>query len=392
MKIKQLIVIALGSIYSLVINAHAVDDEIEEFTKQRIQYEQTRVLLSEKRFKELDKKMNALQQEYERGNRTSAEVLAGFRPFYDPSPSMTSLHDEWVKGFSSSYAAYLARAVHYKYVGRALRGGRWISETPEKQIKEMEQYLTMAMQDLKQSEQLTKKPLASYLHMMDIGMYLGGSKFNREMLEKGWALEPSNMILPRKFMYTLRPRWGGSFAAMDAFLDECKKRGTSAKDLRTLEAVILLEKGWVSTREKDYDIALGFYNRAVSLNPDDAELKESLWRRVDLNVQTLKKYAQAIPDLDRILAMDPESKRAYANRAYAYDHTKNFSKAFEDYKAAAELGDPWAQNRLGDMYWNGIGAPVNKQEAVKWFRRAAANGSKEGEENLKAVLKHGPKP
>lgn len=41
----------------------------------------------------------------------------------------------------------------------------------------------------------------------------------------------------------------------------------------------------------------------------------------------------------------------------------------------AEAGNVDAQNNLGWIYLNGHGAPQNPQEAIKWFRMAAAQGN-----------------
>ena len=49
-------------------------------------------------------------------------------------------------------------------------------------------------------------------------------------------------------------------------------------------------------------------------------------------------------------------------------------KAFEDYKAKAEKGDPVAQFKLGVCYSDGEGVAKDVVEAVKWVRKAADQG------------------
>jgi len=44
------------------------------------------------------------------------------------------------------------------------------------------------------------------------------------------------------------------------------------------------------------------------------------------------------------------------------------------YRRSAELGDARAQYNLGLFYFNGLGMSVDKVEAVKWYRLAAAQG------------------
>jgi TPR repeat protein len=60
-------------------------------------------------------------------------------------------------------------------------------------------------------------------------------------------------------------------------------------------------------------------------------------------------------------------------------------------KKAAIIGDTKAQNRLGDCYAFGRGVPLDYDEALKWFRRAAEQGDEVAKinvryaENMKAV-------
>ena len=56
-------------------------------------------------------------------------------------------------------------------------------------------------------------------------------------------------------------------------------------------------------------------------------------------------------------------------------------------KAKAEAGDVNAQNLLGVMYDVGFGVPEDDQEAVKWYRKAAAQGSTQAKTQLDNLLK-----
>ena len=49
-------------------------------------------------------------------------------------------------------------------------------------------------------------------------------------------------------------------------------------------------------------------------------------------------------------------------------------EAVKWYRKAAEQGNADAQNTLGVMYDKGEGVEQDKEEAVKWFRKAAEQG------------------
>jgi TPR repeat protein len=62
---------------------------------------------------------------------------------------------------------------------------------------------------------------------------------------------------------------------------------------------------------------------------------------------------------------------------------------FDEMKALADKGDAYAQNNLGVIYDNGRGVPENDAEAVKWFRKAAAQGAVDAQYNLGVMYDNG---
>ncbi|MBQ9776558.1 MAG: sel1 repeat family protein, partial [Lentisphaeria bacterium] len=57
-----------------------------------------------------------------------------------------------------------------------------------------------------------------------------------------------------------------------------------------------------------------------------------------------------------------------------YGVTENKQEAVKWYRKAAEQGDAKAQYNLGNCYYFGNGVTENEQEAVKWYRKAAEQG------------------
>ena len=57
-------------------------------------------------------------------------------------------------------------------------------------------------------------------------------------------------------------------------------------------------------------------------------------------------------------------------------------EAFLDNKFRAEAGEPLAQTKTADNYATGRGVPVNFQEAVKWYRKAAEQNEPRAQYNL----------
>ena len=104
--------------------------------------------------------------------------------------------------------------------------------------------------------------------------------------------------------------------------------------------------------------------------------------RKDIN-ETIRWYSRAaesrtgtVPsgDASGIAAMRPE---------------KEFSHAFESYRAAAERGDTGAQLYLGLAYDLGHDVPRSPSEAARWYRMAAAGGSASAASNLGVLFRNG---
>ena len=62
---------------------------------------------------------------------------------------------------------------------------------------------------------------------------------------------------------------------------------------------------------------------------------------------------------------------------------KNNEKAFEWWLAAAYNGDETAMGNIGYMYYHGIGAEKDVDEAKHWLTKAAEAGNEKSEEHLK---------
>lgn len=73
---------------------------------------------------------------------------------------------------------------------------------------------------------------------------------------------------------------------------------------------------------------------------------------------------------------------------------KNFHEALKWFRRAAAQGDPDAQNSLGQMYEDGEGVPQNYVIAAKWYKMAAEHvpdlgGAGQGRNNLGMLFMQG---
>ena len=79
----------------------------------------------------------------------------------------------------------------------------------------------------------------------------------------------------------------------------------------------------------------------------------------------------------------------YAQKGYDFHEQKNYEEALRWYRYAAQEGSDYAQNALGNMYFFGEGVPVDYDKAVYWYRMAATQYNKYGQYNLASMYHKG---
>lgn len=101
------------------------------------------------------------------------------------------------------------------------------------------------------------------------------------------------------------------------------------------------------------------------------------------------KYHQAEILYKRVIAAgdipDKNLTMAKCSLGLLYGLQEKFALAVPLLKEAAQEGDEIAQKMLGDCYFEGCGVPRNVEEAIRWWKQAAANGSVEAQEALQQV-------
>ncbi|MFT6998293.1 MAG: Flp pilus assembly protein TadD [Cryomorphaceae bacterium] len=98
-------------------------------------------------------------------------------------------------------------------------------------------------------------------------------------------------------------------------------------------------------RDKDFENAVYWYSRAISVSPDDAELYSE--RAVAYFHRKMPK--ESLADMNKAQELQPQKPYRYSSRAYIRDSMGDTEGAIEDYKIAIELDpeDAVAHNNLG---------------------------------------------
>ena len=358
------------------------ESKLQSASTQPLTQSEAAALLLSGRYDQLDHYFSDVQHNYHNGRTSDEDLRNAFRAFYDTDRALKPSYDAWVQRYPRSYVAFLARGIYYKRMGQERRGDGLMRDTSLWQLLGMESAFNQAFADFKASEALDDRPLLTYMHMMDISVQAGDAVQNRAILDAAIRIDPANFVVRQKYMISLEAKWGGSHEKMQEFLDECRHAQLSATALRKLEATVVEGDAWAAYTADNYAAAAAEYRQALDMGSETVCLECASYAMSDQ-----KQYADAIRVYTLILQQNPSDTGTLARRAYAYSQLQD-PKAFEDYTTAANLGDAYSQNALGQYAYNGVPGhiPRDHNRAIAWFRKAAAQGNEEAQKNLAIAL------
>lgn len=371
----------------------------------------------------LDQMGNQLVRAYEKDPNQFAALRTFFfvLPNSRSSSSALESYNSWVSRFPNSYTALYARARYSAYLAMDARGGEFIEKVSADQIEQMKVYFALCQEDLARSLKYSTRPSMTYLQLVRIARYSGTSKEARQYYEKSTEFDPDILIIAEQFLFSLQPRWGGSFKALQRFPEEARKLGLSASkadalklEARWLEAKdyvlyekkkqakqllttiandpsddehnasALIELADMAKADRDLESAMRYYQQGLNRKPDHVRLLVGL----AATMRDLKRSQEALALYDRAIATAPNDKWALAGRGWLHHNLKNDTAALPDVLKAAKLGDPTSQSILGYIYWQGEVVKRDQIEALHWWNQSAKQKHKIAEESLQYAKEH----
>ena len=284
--------------------------------------------------------------------------------------------DSWVAAYPDSYWAHLARGIFYIDTAEKRRGTDWAREVPAESMAEMHRYLKLAQTDLEKALTLTRKPYHSLVELIIVSRYSDKRASRRKWLDRANQMEPNNIAARYQYMFSLTPRWGGTYRAMERFVRESEAQGVSPEVLRVLKAEIPKDKAGMAEIRKEYAEAMRYYREALSLNPpgEDDFFRIELLEGYVRAAYELKRLADVTSELDELIRIGP-SGWACVQRAWLYEQDKQYDKAWPLYLKGVELGNSRSQYVVGWNLYNGApSVPQDRAAGVELLRKSAAQG------------------
>lgn len=335
-------------------------------------------------YRRLDAFFQDLQSRYESGDITEHEVSAHLDVF-QTADVKSEKFQAWLKSRPDSWIAYAATGIHYQYKGIEARGDRYSSKTPEENFQMMHAAFDAAEPYLLKAVAMTSKSAAIRPYLMQHYMYLGREEGVLEQYRLALKDDPKAFRARRVYMTYLTPRWSGhGIEDMQAFLADCVDAGLPAWQQGMLKSFIYREQRQQAKEARDFNEELRF----ATLENEASESDDSLAAVASAKMRVREGVAGAEwaePELRRILIWDADRRVALDNLALLERARKNYETAIEMWTRSAQNGSAFAQYQLGYCALEGWGLPKDETEAVKWFRKAAANGSKQAGSKLQKM-------
>jgi Flp pilus assembly protein TadD len=126
------------------------------------------------------------------------------------------------------------------------------------------------------------------------------------------------------------------------------------------EAVELLKKGLSYARRTKYKEALAYYNKALSLDPDNPEI---WYLRASLLIDT-GKSKEALDDCEKAIALDQNYAAAWSKKALAFSNLERFEEGlFASTRAASLNGNDVTAWYIKGVCLDELGRSDEAQEA-----------------------------
>ncbi len=233
------------------------------YPRQHVDKAALRSLLWHGRFAELTHDVEELQARFEADPFREYWPIEASDAFDSPEAELGTSLDAWVKATPASFAPYLARGAHRRALAYARRGGDYASATPDEDMAEMQSGLAGALADLEQARRLCPKLVAATRLEMQVKILASGHEREVEKLaDDAMAACPSCFQVRVVYLFTLTPRWGGSYAAMDAFAK--RSAGAGGPLFATLGGYADLDRARLLHAEKKDDEARASLERALA--------------------------------------------------------------------------------------------------------------------------------
>lgn len=304
--------------------------------------DELRALLERGEHVELERRLEALQAAYERGESGEYPVFHAFRAFEVAGLELKL--DGWCEARPDAWTAHAVRALHEVSAGFRARGASNARDTATSQFDAMGGHFARAIPALRAAIEVRPRFLPAYARLIDVATARGDDAGARAAVEAALARDPRSYLVRLSYMAKLEPRWGGSWEEMQQFALEAQAHAAQNPALVMLLGFAAADRALERVRARDSNGALQHYGEALRYG---RRVDWLFWRAV--SYVRLDQCGNAITDLDEMLRYEPDHADALAQRAECMSRMGQADESLRHRQRAFELepGNSYVAQMLG---------------------------------------------
>ena len=130
----------------------------------------------------------------------------------------------------------------------------------------MQQVSAASKESFETALQLNPNSFLATLQLLHIAEDKDAAK---RYLELGNKVLPSNILVRAAYLWSLTPRWGGSYPELEKFIDDCRSQGVSQDQIDLLNAMKYDDQGMTAEESGNPGQARLAYRKALTLSMSD---------------------------------------------------------------------------------------------------------------------------
>jgi tetratricopeptide (TPR) repeat protein len=218
--------------------------------------------------------------------------------------------DDWVARDTTNAFAFAARARYRVKRGWRARSTKSADDVTREQWKAMRSWLDLAGRDAVRSARLDTTDIAPHFTMLDATMLEGKDELTLRVLRDAVRRQPASLLIRARYMYSLRPAWGGSIEALERFANAQQPDARLNPRMSVLLGLADVQRGDDLDDDDEWQAALAAYTRALSYGRHG-----SFFYKRGRIYRKLEEPERAYADMEQAVAERPGSAETLAWRA-----------------------------------------------------------------------------
>jgi hypothetical protein len=191
----------------------------------------------------IDDKVEALLETHFTKDDGSEDIHVFYRQFESPSEQANRVSARWLSAAPKSPYAMLARGMYLREQAWKARGDKWASETSADRMRRKSEIVAEAVPLLRASYKREPRLMPAYAGLLNLGVIESRDDWVKEAIDAGTKRDPGCYDLMYQRMFSMKPRWGGSYEAMLAYANEMAPKIPQRPLLAASQAIPFADRG-----------------------------------------------------------------------------------------------------------------------------------------------------